>query len=204
MRSLTPQLLVVSRLHSPPNLVLRVGDMTIRAASAVKYLGITLTHNLSWSTHIDLVCNKAKHQVGLLLHRHLHSASPSCKAQVYKSFVLPNLDYCSSLWDPNHSTIIEKLESVQKLAARIVTREWHSNYSTHLNRLNWSRLEAIRKRQKLALCHRILPGHSIIPPSIFVPHPCPHLRHNNPFLLYYPTLFYLSSLILFYKCCTSV
>ena len=28
---------------------------------------------------------------------------------------------------------------------------------------------------------------SILPPFVFTPHPSPHLRHNHPFALYYPT-----------------
>ena len=40
----------------------------------------------------NLVCCKAKWQIGLL-NRNLHAGSQSCKAQVYKSLVLPILDY---------------------------------------------------------------------------------------------------------------
>ena len=40
----------------------------------------------------NLVCCKAKWQIGLP-NRNLHAGSQSCKAQVYKSLVLPILDY---------------------------------------------------------------------------------------------------------------
>ena len=95
---------------------------------SVTYSGVSISSDLSWATHIDIVCCKAKQQVGLL-HWHFHAGSPSCKAQLYKSLVLPILDYCSSLWDPNYSIHVNKLESVQKLAARFVTGKWHDNYA---------------------------------------------------------------------------
>ena len=137
------------------------------------------------ASHIETVCCKAKRQIGLL-HRHFHAGSPSCKSQLYKSLVLPILDYCSSLWDPNYAIHVNKLESVQKLAARFVSGRWNDNYDSLLNRLNWSELSTRRKKQKLLLCNRIVKGYSILPPSFFTPHPFPHLRHNHSLPLYHP------------------
>ena len=55
--------------------------------------------------------------------------------------------------------------------------------------LNWPELCTRRKRQKLLLCNRIFNGYSftILPPSLFTPHPFPHLRHNHSLPLYHPT-----------------
>ena len=147
-------------------------------------LGVSVSSNLSWTAHIDSVCSKAKRQVGLF-HRHFHNMSPSCKDQLYKSLVLPTLDFCSFLWDPNYATHVNKLESVQKFGARFVTRRWSDNYNSLLSHLKWPKLNTRRKKQKLLLRNRILNNCSI--PSLFTPHPSPHLRHNHPFALYYPT-----------------
>ena len=100
------------------------------------YLGVSISNDLSWAAHIDSVCCKAKRQIGML-YRHFYAGSPSCKAQLYKSLVLPILDYCSSLWDPNYAIYVNKLESVQKIAARFVTGRWHYNYDSLLSLLNW-------------------------------------------------------------------
>ena len=107
-------------------------------------------------------------------------------SQLYKSLVLPILDYCSSLWDPNYAIHVNKLESFQKLAARFVSGRWNDNYDSLLNRLNWSELSTRRRKQKLLLCNRIVKGYSILPPSFFTPHPFPHLRHNHSLPLYHP------------------
>ena len=113
---------------------------------SVTYLGVSISSDLSWAAHIDIVCCKAKRQIALL-HRHFHAGSPSCKAQLYKSLVLPILDYCSSLWDPNYSIHVNKLESVQKVAARFVTGKWHDNYDSLLSHLNWTELSTRRGRK---------------------------------------------------------
>ena len=180
------KLLLISRLRQPPPIVLTVDGSVICKVPSVTYLGVSVSSDLSWTAHIDSVCSKAKRQVGLL-HRQFHNASPSCKDQLYKSLVLPILDYCSSLWDPNYAIHVSKLESVQKFAARFVTGRWSDNYDSLLSHLKWPKLSTRRKKQKLLLCNRTLNNCSILPPSLFTPHPSPHLRHNHPFALYYPT-----------------
>ena len=66
----------------------------------------------------------------------------------------------------------------QKFAARMVTRNWKGIYSDLLARLHWPTLSIRRRRQKAALCYRIISNHSIIPSSLFTPHPSPKLRHH--------------------------
>ena len=125
------------------------------------YLGVIIQSNLSWTSHVDKACSKAKQQLGLI-YRHFHPAGLSCIAQLYKSTVLPLLDYCSCVWDPHHSTLANKVEGVQKFAARIATRDWTGNYENLRSQLGWPPLSTRRVWQKLLLCRRILSGNSII------------------------------------------
>ena len=84
--------LLVSRLCHPPPIELRVDGTIISRVPSVTYLGVSISSDLSWAAHIDSVCCKAKWQFGML-YRHFYAGSPSCKAQLYKSLVLPILDY---------------------------------------------------------------------------------------------------------------
>ena len=131
------------------------------------------------------VCMTAKHRVGFL-YRQFHLAGPSCLTQLYKSLVVPILDYCSCVWDPNYTLYIDKLESVQKFATKVILRDWNSCYNNRMKLLNLPLLSIWRKRQKLSLRYTIVTGRSIIPPSLFTPHPCPSLRHVHHMPLYYP------------------
>ena len=105
---------------------------------------------------------------------------------LFKSTVLPLLDYCSCVWDPYQTTYINMIEGVQKFAARLATKQWNTSYNDLLAQLGWPLLSTRRKQQKLFLCHRILSGYSIIPPSSFTPHPSPTLRHSHHLPLYRP------------------
>ena len=113
--------------------------------------------------------------------------SPSCK------------DHCISPFsgllliplDSNYASHVNKLESVQKFAARFVTRRWSDNCESLLSHHNWPKLCTRRKKQKLLLCNHILNNRSILPPSLFTPHPSPHLRHNHPFACIIPLVIQL-------------
>ena len=86
-------------------------------------LGVTITSDLRWNTHVSNVCTKANRTLGFL-RRNLYSCPQEVKEAAYKGLVRPVLDYGSLVWDPPGVVLQEELESVQKRAARFVT----SNY----------------------------------------------------------------------------
>ena len=154
-----------------------------------------LTSNLSWTAHIQSTVRAAKRQLGLL-YRRFFLATPQARNHIYRSSILPRLEYCSAVWDPHQLTLIKELESVQKFAGRIITSLWRQDYSTILQTLGWEPLRVRRKRQKLKLCYLILNNHSCIPRSTFTPHPhpSPRLHHNQALLSpFVPTLAHKSS-----------
>ena len=135
----TTKLLVVSRQKKLPAFQLSANGTSISQVPSVVYLGVTLSHDLSFSAHIHNVCVKAKSQLGVL-YRLFHKASPTALKQLYKSLVLPTLDYFSSQWDPYYKTHIKCLESVQKFTARLVTKRWQAPHDQLLGSLKWERL----------------------------------------------------------------
>ena len=121
------------------------------------------------------------------LYRQFHLAGTPCLYQLYKSLVLPTLDYYSSAWDPSSALYTYKLGSVQDFATNVITKQWNTPYEDRLRLLNLPCLSTRRTRQKLSLGYRIVTCRSIIPPRFFTPHLCPHLRHNHHLPLYYPS-----------------
>ena len=85
------------------------------------------------------------------LNRNLRACSKPLKELSYKQFVLPILDYASSVWDPYHQGNINKLEMIQHRGARFVLNQpWQRNVrdsvSLLLQSLNWPTLQ-IRREQ---------------------------------------------------------
>ena len=66
---------------------------------SIKYLGVTITNDLKWNTHLSNVCTKANRTLGFL-RRNLHSCPQEVKEAAYKGLVRPVQEYGNSVWDP--------------------------------------------------------------------------------------------------------
>jgi len=114
------KLMAISQKKARSSFNLFANGSLISQVSSHVYLGVTLTDDLTFNRHINNTCLKARSQLGLL-YRQFSLASPSALSHLYKTLVLPTLDYCSSLWDPLYEVHSNRLEGVQRLAAKIVT-----------------------------------------------------------------------------------
>ena len=90
-----------------------------------KYLGVVLDDGLTWKTHVDYISVKVGKRLGLL-HRIREDLTANASNLIYKSFILPILDYCDSVWACCSRGDINGLERLQNQAARIVMRSTHS------------------------------------------------------------------------------
>ena len=97
--------------------------MVLENVDSIKYLGVTITNDLKWNTHINNICTKANRTLGFL-RRNLFSCPQDVKEAAYKGLVRPVLEYGSSVWDPHTKCLQEELEKVQNRAARFVTRNY--------------------------------------------------------------------------------
>ena len=120
--------MVISRKRSPPRPHLELEGDVLEYVDNFKLLGITVTNDISWKSHILHTVSKAKRLLGFF-YGVFKEGGQQCLTRLYKSIVIPHLDYCSSVWDPPHKTYKEKLERVQSFAAQVVTGEWSQDSS---------------------------------------------------------------------------
>ena len=85
---------------SLPTCSLCVNDSTLEQVTVYKYLGVSISSSLSWSSHINSVCSKVRKTSALIYRSFYQHTSPSVLIQLYKSLVLPYFCYCSCVWDP--------------------------------------------------------------------------------------------------------
>ena len=134
-----------------------VQNKPIKEVNHAKYLGVTISQNLSWSEHIKQITSKANRTKGFL-QRNLHNCTPTIKDRLYKAMVKPIIEYAAVVWVPHTKRDIDMIERTQRQAARFVT----SNYSRYasvtqmLTDLNWPTLARCRDELKAIMMFKII------------------------------------------------
>jgi hypothetical protein len=105
-----------SRTVHPP---LTLNGQQIKQVLHHKHLGLTLSHDLTWSEHISQVVEKATRRLGIM--RTLkYKLDRLSLERIYMAFVRPILEYGDIVWDSTLQAL-DPLEAIQRNAARIVT-----------------------------------------------------------------------------------
>lgn len=145
--------------------------IALRVEDSAKYLGLTMTTRLDWGTHIGNISGKANRTLGFI-RRHLWRAPKKIKETAYNTMVRPQLEYCSTVWDPHTKSNIYQVERVQRRAARFVQHNYHntSSVTDMLSHLGWESLEQRRHRARLVFMYKIVHGVVAIPAAqYFIP-----------------------------------
>lgn len=143
-----------------------INGCEISNSTVVKDLGVIFDEKLSFSEHICMIVAKAK-QRSFLLFRSFLTKDPQLLLLGYKSYILPILDYCSTVWAPCTKVEVLRLESVQRSFTRRIPGLEFLTYSERLQSLNIVSLELRRLRNDLIFCFKILNGLVAGPPSVY-------------------------------------
>ena len=84
---------------------------------------VTVHHKLSWNEHICSIVKKASSSIGFL-RRNLQIHQKDIKANAYKTLVRPEIEYASTIWDPFTQENQNKIEMVQRRAARFACNNY--------------------------------------------------------------------------------
>ena len=111
---------------------LTVNSLPLESINTTKLLGVHLSSDLKWSTHVEAVCAKATKRLFALRSLKRSGVSPRDLRSVYSYFIRPVLDYALLFW---HSSLpgklSDQLEQIQRRALRIIVP--HLSYTNGLN-----------------------------------------------------------------------
>ena len=150
------EVLRIFRKKNPVIYPYKLHNVALKTCETAKYLGVTISKDLNWSKHIDNITSKATCSLRFI-QRNVKTDNKKVKIAAYNTYVRPQLEYCSSIWHPWQKTLTNKVESVQRSAARYVMSDYNytSSVTQMLKILGWNTLHYRRLQTSLIMFYRI-------------------------------------------------
>ena len=129
-----------------------------------KYLGVTISKDLSWDSHIENITVSANRTLGFIK-RNIKTKNQEIRTIAYNTLVRPQVGYASSVWSPYTKENINKIEMLQRRAARWVCNDYspYSSVTDMLSNLGWRSLELRRYDSRIAMFYKIVYGLVVVP-----------------------------------------
>jgi hypothetical protein len=145
---------LANKIPSPPSL--SVGSHTITPSATAKGLGVTMDSQASMEAHISSVCKRAYIHLKNIsqLRRYLDTESLEC---IVHAFITTMLDYCNSLLCGVPSVQLNRLQSIQNTAARIISGTAKYDHITPvMHALHWLPVQERVKFKTLVFVYKAL------------------------------------------------
>ena len=133
-----------------------------------KDLGVIIDLNLDFECHIKEIVGRANRMLGMIRVA-FACINKKMFLNLYTALVRPLLEYCVQVWSPHLWKHINRIESVQRRATRMVPELRELPYEERLKKLNLTTLEERRVRGDLIETYKIITGKEKINPRKFFP-----------------------------------
>ncbi len=153
-----------TRSRKPMKTQYTLSGNLLETVSQAAYLGAELDDKLTWTPHINQVIAKSTRTLNFV-RRNVRVASQSVKETAYKSLVKPTLGYACTVWGPYTAVLTNRVEMVQRRAARYVCSRYYntSSVSGMIEQLRWETLEERRAKYRLCMFYKVVKGLVAIP-----------------------------------------
>lgn len=133
----------------------KICDSVVSLVSEIKYLGVYLDPQLSFSNQIDYLCKKIGKKIGFF-YRISRCLSQWTKLLIFNTIILPHFDYCCSLLVSCNQEDIQRLQIQQNKAMRIILNcDKYTPIKSMLQSLNWLPIVQSIKKANITLIYKI-------------------------------------------------
>ena len=126
-------------------------DNSVDIVSQFKLLGVIISSDLTWNSHIDYICSKASKRLYSIRILKRSGIPIYDMDSIFCTFVQPILEYACQIW---HffltETLPNQIEQIQKRAVKIIL----PNLPSYSVRLEFLKLET-QADQRQQLCHKL-------------------------------------------------
>ena len=161
-----------SKLKKPIKTDYLLHGQVLEAVTCAKYLGVDISSDLSWNSHVDRITGNANRTLGFI-RRNIKTKMSRVRETAYNTLVRPQLEYASAVWDPHTDRRLNQIEQIQKRAARWTVSNFDRQASVTriIQELGWRTL-AQRRAARLCLFYKVI--HCLVA----VPLP-DHVQYSN-------------------------
>lgn len=151
-------------------------DSIINRVNSVHDLGVSISSNFNFSSHVSNMVRSAFKIFGLLKRRSVNFHQPETILTLYKTLVRNRLEYASVLWNSDCKTAEQKIERVQKKFVKFFCYKFKIQYTStdYYNQclaLNLPTLSQRRIQLDMMFLHKLV-NHK---------YECPNLLENLQF-----------------------
>ena len=168
-------------IHSPrsqtPTLDINLHGHVIEQVRKFKFLGVVVNDTLTWDDHINHLVSKISRNINLL--RRISWFLPSSLLILYlKSYILPLLDYCDTVWNGCTQKNSDKLQRIFNYGCRIALHKKRSHSATAMHKEIG--LSTLQKRRMLHIAQMMYKCQvSRVPPYLSSLFNAPTHSHNT-------------------------
>ena len=128
------EMVLFSSKHRPSladDFTVSVGGVNLCPAASCRSLGVILDKHMTMSQHVNAVCRSAYYHLRSIGQIRKCLTTDATKSLVH-GLVTSRIDYCNALINGIPVTLMSKLQRVQNVSARIITRKRCSEHITPL------------------------------------------------------------------------
>ena len=129
----------------------------IERFETLRDLGVILSQEATFSAHVQHVEKKVRQKIGWVL-RTFYTRNAGFMKTLYKTLIVPHVDYCSQLWMPIQATQILNREKLQEDFLNRIPALREINYLQQQKQLKMISLQRRLERYRVLYVWKILEG----------------------------------------------
>ena len=150
--------MIISRKRNTYHPSLQMLNKTIPEVNDHKHLGVFLSKNCQWHSHIEYITEKAWKRVNIM-RKLKYTLDRKSLEIIFISFIRPIIEYADVVWGNAFQYELELLDNIQNECARIVSGATKLvSLEALKNEVNWETLEQRRYNHRHILFYKIKYG----------------------------------------------
>ena len=125
-----------------------INNCNIASTSTIKDLGIFISSNLKWTTHVNKIYKNARNSSYHII-KFSNCRNIWVLIKLYKTYVRPKLEHATPVWSPALKKDILKIERIQKDFTRFACRKCNIQCADYADRLYKLDLQSLEHRRTI-------------------------------------------------------